>query len=168
MIGRTFSMSQIHQTKVDVTQKIEQQLNDLSVEELRKVDYFLETLASSKQGKTHLLGEFLGIKQDDDAFRMDLGFQNENVYGVAQGGAVYTLADVAIGFFIINRASEDEKVFTLELKVNFIRKGTGSYLYTKPKIIHWGRTTVVCEASILDENDRVVAHALGTFYIARD
>ena len=59
---------------------------------------------------------------------MGLGPHNLNTYGVAQGGALYTLADVSIGFLILSDVSEGQKVLTLEMKMNFIKKGAGAYL----------------------------------------
>ncbi|MFB4164660.1 PaaI family thioesterase [Alteribacillus sp. JSM 102045] len=79
-------------------------------------------------------------KVNDEKFVMDLGLQNKNIYGVAQGGAIYTLADVAIGFKIFSELKEHQKVFTLELKTNFIKKGKGNQLIAEPRFIHWGNT----------------------------
>jgi uncharacterized protein (TIGR00369 family) len=98
---------------------------------------------------------------------MRLGLQNGNTYGVAQGGAIYTLADVAIGFSILKEVSKEEKVFTLELKMNFIEKGEGARLIAEPVILRQGKSTVVAECNITDETGKLVAKALGTFYIAR-
>ncbi len=115
----------------------------------------------------HFLGRFLGIEQHADGItEMKLGSQNENTYGVAQGGAIYTLADVAIGFGILKTLAEGEKVFTLELKVNFIEKGQGVSLLATPIILRRGRNTVAAECAVTDEKGTLVAKALGTFYIS--
>ena len=98
---------------------------------------------------------------------MTLGPHNVNTYGVAQGGSLYTLADVAIGFMILKRLEDDQKVFTLEMKMNFIKKGAGAYLTATPTILRWGKTTVVAECTIEDSEGELVAKALGTFYVAR-
>jgi uncharacterized protein (TIGR00369 family) len=99
---------------------------------------------------------------------MVLGAFNANTYGVAQGGAVYTLADVAIGYAILKRLNRNQKVFTIEMKMNFIKKGKGSKLHAKTEIIHWGRKTLVTQCQIHDDTGDIIAQSLGTFFIAED
>lgn len=153
---------------------IQQQLKTLSKNELSQITYLLslyQDSASNQESPTipmHFLGKFLGIKENlDGTTEMKLGLQNENTYGVAQGGSIYTLADVAIGFSILKNLQEGEKVFTLELKVNFIEKGQGSRLIATPSILRQGKRLVVSECTVTDEKGRVIAKALGTFYIAK-
>ncbi len=99
---------------------------------------------------------------------MILSDTNTNTFGVTQGGAIYSLADVAIGYRILDQLKEKQKVFTLEMKMNFIKKGKGAKLAAKTELFHWGRQTVVIQCQILDENVEIVAHSLGTFYIVDD
>ncbi|WP_142826908.1 PaaI family thioesterase [Planococcus soli] len=157
-------------TKVENLQK---QLETFNSTELEQAAYLLSLLQEPQAGSAdnavpmHLLGRFLGMVQNQDGTtEMALGFQNENTYGVAQGGSIYTLADVAIGFSILQNLTAGEKVFTLELKVNFIEKGQGSRLVATPLILRQGRTTVVSECTIHDDSGKLVAKALGTFYIS--
>jgi len=167
----------VNENNVDTGEQIERiqkQLTTLSVNELGQISYLLSLYQESAGSQSndvpmHFLGRFLGIKQNaDGTTEMKLGIQNENTYGVAQGGSIYTLADVAIGFSILKNLSEGEKVFTLELKVNFIEKGEGSRLIANPIILRQGKNTVVSECSITDENGKLIAKALGTFYIVRE
>lgn len=160
--------------KSEILKTIETNLQSLSSMELHQISYLLSLYqVSSKNEPTkeipmHFLGRFLGITQNSNGTtKMELGIQNENTYGVAQGGAIYTLCDVAIGFNILKNVKENEKVFTLELKVNFIKKGHGSFLLASPTILYQGRSTVAAECEITDENGELVAKGLGTFYIAR-
>ncbi|MGW6300711.1 PaaI family thioesterase [Peribacillus butanolivorans] len=76
---------------------------------------------------------------------MTLGDFNTNTFGVTQGGAIYTLADVVIGYRILDQLKEKQKGFTLEMKMNFIKKGKGEKLAAKTEVIHWGRKTVVMQ-----------------------
>lgn len=154
--------------------KIQQQVEALNEKELTEVAHLLSLYSESSRTlhpdavPMHFLGRFLGITQHADGkAEMELGLQNENTYGVAQGGAIYTLADVAIGFNILKNLAQEEKVFTLELKVNFIEKGQGDRLIAVPVILRQGRSTVVCECTVSDEKGTLVAKALGTFYISR-
>ncbi|MBX0314432.1 PaaI family thioesterase [Planococcus glaciei] len=152
---------------------IKNQLNTLKDHELGELAHILslyqdQTVSEDHPSAVpmHFLGRFLGITQNQDGTsEMKLGLQNANTYGVAQGGAIYILADVAIGFSILQDVEEGQKVLTLELKVNFIEKGQGSRLIASPIILRRGRSTVVSECTVTDEQGNLVAKALGTFYI---
>lgn len=158
--------------KKGTVESLQEQLKTLNEQELEQAAYLLSLLKEPQAHLTgnavpmHFLGRFLGMVQNQDGTtEMALGFQNENTYGVAQGGSIYTLADVAIGFRILQNLTQGEKVFTLELKVNFIDKGQGSRLIATPNILRKGRTTVVSECDVHDDKGKLVAKALGTFYI---
>ncbi|MDI2587535.1 PaaI family thioesterase [Psychrobacillus sp. NEAU-3TGS] len=158
--------------KIEQIHLIQNQLKNLNDDELNQISYLLSLYqaSSTEQQETktpmHFLGRFLGIEQKEDGTtEMNLGIQNENTYGVAQGGSIYTLADVAIGFQILKTLEEGEKVFTLELKVNFIKKGQGARLIAIPSILYQGKTTVVSECDVKDDAGNLIAKALGTFYL---
>ena len=151
---------------------IVEQLDKLSPKELEEINYFISTYKKSPtvgqigNVPMHFFGRLAGLRQlAENQVEMSLGIQNVNTYGVAQGGSIYTLADVTIGFMILNQLVEGQKVFTLEMKVNFITKGVGTRLIATPSILRWGKTTVVAECTIEDDNGNLVAKALGTFYV---
>ncbi|MCM3709123.1 PaaI family thioesterase [Sporosarcina luteola] len=152
---------------------IASKLDGLSIKQLEEVDYLLSTFKDlieepqHDRASMHLYGRLTGLRQlEEDKVEMNLGPHNVNTYGVAQGGSLYTLADVAIGFMILKRLEDDQKVFTLEMKMNFIKKGAGAHLIAIPTILRWGRTTIVAECTIEDSEGELVAKALGTFYVA--
>jgi uncharacterized protein (TIGR00369 family) len=144
------------------------QLQKLTMEQLEQVHKGIEATISSSEGGLHAFGRFLGIEWgENEQVSMLLGVHNANTYGVAQGGALYSLADIAIGYYILKRLPPEEQVFTLEMKMNFIKKGIGNRLYAVPRILHWGRTTVVADCEIIDEEQNMVAMSLGTFYLVK-
>lgn len=146
---------------------LQKQIENLSENELYYIQHTLDAIEASRNESMHFFGCFLGMKEVENGIQMDLGKHNENTYGVTQGGALYTLADMAIGFYILQRLHPNEEVYTIELKVNFIKKGTGKHLLAETDILHWGRTTVVANCSIRDEEQNIVAQGLGTFYIRK-
>lgn len=147
---------------------IMEKLNTLSESELEHAETFLNALFTKEEKPyPHYLGKFLDIDKEGNRFKMKLGKQTENLHGVAQGGAVFSLADIAIGYHLIELVPEGVKVFTLELKMNFIKGGTGEYLIANPITIHLGNTTAVTECEIRDDKDTLVAKAFGTFYLKR-
>ncbi|MBK5502678.1 PaaI family thioesterase [Peribacillus sp. TH14] len=149
-------------------QEINARLENCTLKELKHIQHMIHTMKCPERGGLHYLGRFLGINLTEiDRISMDLGMQNANKYGVAQGGAVYTLADVALGYKIISDVGDESKVLTIELKVNYMKQGKGRKLYAEPIILHQGKSTVVGQCMILDEQNDVIAAALGTFFVMR-
>lgn len=152
-------------------QKLYESIIDEITETFNDVDYSnLESwLAAYKSIKTrpfHLLGHFLKISWvNENSAKMFLGTNNSNRYGNAHGGALYTLADLVIAEDIMHRLEDKRDVFTLELKMNYIRKAKGPYVIGKSEILHLGNRTAVAECSIYNEENDLVAKAFGTFFI---
>jgi uncharacterized protein (TIGR00369 family) len=148
-------------------QDINEELDRCSVDELECIQRVIQTVKRSEKGGLHSLGRFLGINLTDiDRISMDLGIQNANKYGVAQGGAIYTLADVALGYKIISEVEDKRKVLTIELKVNYMKQGKGTRLYAEPIILHQGKNTVVGQCMVVDDQNDLIAVALGTFFVS--
>ncbi len=149
-----------------LTQEIHDSLCTFTQQELQHIQHVIHSMEESKKEGFYYLGHFLGINVlNTDEVTMDLGIQNANTYGVAQGGAIYTLADIALGYKILHTSVEESKVLTIELKVNYIKQGRGSKLYARPIILHSGKTTVVGQCTITDDEEDLVAVALGTFIV---
>lgn len=158
----------MNEVKTEKMKNIQDKLEQLTDEELIHADAFLDALfTQEKKPFDHYLGKFLEIDKKDSHYQMKLGKNTENTYQVAQGGAVFSLADIAIGFHLIEKLSKEVQVFTLELKMNFIKGGKGTYLYAHPNVIHLGGTTAVVECPVLDDQGEMVAQTLGTFYLKR-
>jgi uncharacterized protein (TIGR00369 family) len=146
--------------------QITEQLNDLDASQLQEVLHTIGALKSSAAGGLHYFGQWLGIEWDPDGRPfMRLAEHNANMHGVAQGGALYTLADISIGFMIYKDLPPGGQVYTQEMKVNYTKKGLGDKVYATPQVLHRGRYTVVAECRIHDEEGDLVAVALGTFFV---
>lgn len=89
--------------------------------------------------------------------------KHTNHRGVLHGGTLVALADAVTG---VTSASVGEVVVTASLTMNFIRNARpGSKLRVKGHINHHGRSTIVIEAVMLDEKDRLMANILATMMI---
>jgi uncharacterized protein (TIGR00369 family) len=95
---------------------------------------------------------------------------HENSWGVAHGGVVMTLLDVAMaraGRTLIDReGSEPMAAVTVEMKTSFFRPAAGDLL-ARGKVLHRSTTMAYCEAELLDHKEQMVAKALGTFKFLR-
>lgn len=145
------------------------ELRELTEQELELVQHTLDAIRKTRSEHLHFLGNMLGIELPDrDAeipeAKLHLGLHNKNYFGVTQGGALYTFADITIGFIIMSRLETSKRVATLELKMNYLKPGTGNVLRCVPTILHWGKRTIVAECKIANDQGDLVATALGTFY----
>jgi uncharacterized protein (TIGR00369 family) len=90
-----------------------------------------------------------------------------NVMGTLHGGVVATLADTAMGFAFATTLAGDESFATLEMKVSFLRPVWSSTLTASADVVHRGKTTGLVECRIVDERDRLIAHATSTCLVLR-
>jgi uncharacterized protein (TIGR00369 family) len=89
-----------------------------------------------------------------------------NSFNVVHGGASMTLLDVTMAV-AARSVSPEMGVVTIEMKTSFMRAAKGP-LVAKGKLIHRTATMAFTEASIFDADDKICAHATGTFkYVER-
>ena len=89
--------------------------------------------------------------------------KHTNLYHVAHGGAMASVADTAMG---VACASLGRRVVTLDLNTNFIKSaGPGKQVRALARVIHNGRQTLVVECEVLDGDDALVLKARGTFFV---
>ena len=95
---------------------------------------------------------------------------HETSWGVAHGGVVMTLLDVAMaraGRTLLDReGSEPMAAVTVEMKTSFFRPAVGELL-ARGKVLHRSTTMAYCEAELLDTKGQLVAKSLGTFKFLR-
>lgn len=82
--------------------------------------------------------------------------------GIAHGGVIATLADMALTFV---GGSMLGPVITSELKINYLRPGTGERLVARGEVVGHGRRQAVtrCEVfAVVDGEEKLCAAAQGT------
>lgn len=109
-----------------------------------------------------------GIRLDEAtkgqiAFSLELRPEHLNSIGVAHGGMVLTLLDVALGGAArSDRLPEFTRAATIDLSTSFIRAAQGR-LTVRARVLRSGRSIVFCEGEIVDASGEVVAKAIGSF-----
>ena len=89
--------------------------------------------------------------------------KHTNLYNVAHGGALASLADTAMG---VACASLGRRVVTLELNMNFIKApDSGTVIRACGRVLHNGGHTLVVECDVLGEKEVLLGKARGTFYV---
>jgi 1,4-dihydroxy-2-naphthoyl-CoA hydrolase len=89
--------------------------------------------------------------------------KHTNLYNIAHGGAIASLADSAMG---IACATTGKKVVTLEMNMNFIKGAAPqSAIRAIGQVIHNGKSTIVAESEIVDSQNQLLAKTRGTFFV---
>ncbi|HBC47906.1 MAG TPA: PaaI family thioesterase [candidate division Zixibacteria bacterium] len=98
-----------------------------------------------------------------------LSYRQENTQGMGfiHGGAITTLCDTSVAAALFTMIEEDEKILTIELKVNFLAPAD-SDIRSLAKILHKGRKTAVGEVDVTNMSGTLIAKALVTYYVYKD
>ena len=84
---------------------------------------------------------------------------------------IATLADTTSGLAAMSLAAENDRVLTVEFKLNFLRPATDGRIVCRARVIRPGRRLSVMAADIFslgDEGETLVATALATYSIIQD
>jgi acyl-CoA thioesterase len=146
-------------------------------------------IAEAAQEEAAMVDLLERIRQADSAmmpFGHTLGFQVEdlspgeavvvmssekrhhNVFGYTHGGAIFSLADTAIGLAYIASLREHQTATTVESKINFLRPALQGALHAHARTVKQGRTMSFIECDILDEEGRLIARASATMLVLED
>jgi uncharacterized protein (TIGR00369 family) len=102
--------------------------------------------------------------------RVDLAEAHLNSWEVAHGGVLMTMLDVAMAQAARSAHRHDRVsgpgVATIEMKTSFVRPAEGE-LRALGKLLHRTATLAFCEASVVDGEGQLCAHATGTFKYLR-
>ncbi len=107
--------------------------------------------------------KLIELKDNYASCRVAITPEEMNSQGMAHGGIVFSILDVAAGFAA---AFVDRRLVTQAANVNFLRPAVGEYLFAEAEPIKVGKTIAVVESKAYDDQQRLVAYATFTvFYI---
>lgn len=97
---------------------------------------------------------------------VDVRHDLTNSWGVAHGGVVFTLADIAIARALRSAMPDGENagIATVEMKLNFTAPGKGR-LTARAELRHRGGTFAVAEVAVRSDDGTLVALGTGTFVV---
>lgn len=96
---------------------------------------------------------------------MDITENTMNGLGIAQGGSIFALADLA---FAGAASSHGIRVVGLNSSISFIRPGIGAQLRSKATEVSHGRRTCVYSVEVLNDDGKVVAHGTFTGFVTEE
>lgn len=96
---------------------------------------------------------------------LDLRKELTNRRGVAHGGLITSLLDVALGSAVVSGIRSREWCGTVQLSVQFREPGVGTSLTARGRMVRRGRHIAFAEGEVVDDGDRIVATAQGTWHV---
>jgi uncharacterized protein (TIGR00369 family) len=102
------------------------------------------------------------IAFDGERTRMRVALRREhtNHFGIAHGGILCTLLDIAMG--TAARCNVGRPVMTLDMQVSFLSPGRGEII-AEGRVLRAGRSIVFCEAEARTSTGELVAKSSGIF-----
>jgi acyl-CoA thioesterase len=86
-----------------------------------------------------------------------------NLYGIAHGGVLMTMADTAMGAACL---ACNKKVVTISLTTDFMHAvPLTETVVTTAKVLHDGRHTMTCECELQSKQGKIFAKAHANFYV---
>ena len=115
-----------------------------------------------------LLGmEVKEIKKGESRIEMPFKQDLTHPYGIAHGGAIASLADSAVAMALIDLIDPEDRISTIEFKINFFASVNKGELEAHAKIIHKGSKTAVGDVEVVNEEGKLVAKLVATYSIKR-
>lgn len=117
---------------------------------------------------------WLGIQYRETSDRraviaIPLDNEKRNISGVAHGGIVASLIDIAMGTAASggNYQTRSRLVVTLEMKINYVAPAAGDELVATADVVHLGGRTSVVRCEVVNDQGKTCAIGLGTFIVRR-
>ena len=113
------------------------------------------------------VAELIGIEvvsfgDGETTMRLEAEERHSNPMGTIHGGILCDLADAAMGMAFFSTLEEGESFTTLELKMNYLRPFWTGKLLAHGVVISRGRTVGLTECRVVDDQERLIAHATST------
>jgi acyl-CoA thioesterase len=127
-------------------------------------------LAEPAEGETVEFTELLGVEMvgpRDDAFVLALELDGRHMSRAnrAHGGVLFSLLDSALGRAILEQLPEGRGCATVEIKVNYFRPVQRGRIEARGWCREITRSLAYAEGEIVNEADKVLARASGTFFL---
>lgn len=88
--------------------------------------------------------------------------RHANLVGTLHGGALCVIADAAMSMAYGSTLEEEETYTTVELKINYLKPVRTGRLRAVGRVVKGGQTVGVVECDVTDEEQHLVARAMGT------
>ena len=116
-----------------------------------------------------LLGmEVVDVKKGWASTKIPFSSKLANANGLAHGGAIFSVADTAVGIALVGLVNKEDMITTMEMKINYIKSVGDGEIIAEARIIHKGSTTAIGDVEVRDSRGNLVAKALSTYAIIKN
>lgn len=114
----------------------------------------------------HLLGmQIEDLKKGWARVRIPFDEKLTNATGRMHGGVIFSAADSATGIALLGLLEKNERIATLEMKINYLKPVWADDITAEARILHRGQQTAVGDVDVCDASGNQIAKALSTYAI---
>ncbi len=147
------------------------ELQDLSESEVKTIHKLVQALKRTRMSPLAYIEEMMNFQSDGldkergvYVHRMLVTDELKNRYKILHGGITATFIDTAMGSTVFQKFGLDRQAVTLDLNVRFLSPAKNGWLVADTEIIKSGRTIIILETKVRDDEGKLVASASGTFF----
>ncbi|WP_380704402.1 PaaI family thioesterase [Salinithrix halophila] len=147
------------------------ELQDLNPNEVETIHKQVQALKRTRVSPLAYIEEMmnfqsLGFDAETGVYvhRMLVTDELKNRYQILHGGVTATFIDTAMGSTVFQEVGEDRRSVTLDLNVSFLKPASEGWLTAHTEVIKKGRTIIVMETKVKDEQGKLIARASSTFF----
>lgn len=130
---------------------------------MKSISDYINNFYEDNPFTKHLGVDIVSIDKGNVCVSLTIKHEHTNVYGIAHGGVIMSLCDMAMGAACL---SVGKKVVTLDFNINILKSiDMEDVAIVKGIIIHNGRSTVVAECEVFNKDNKLCAKARGTFFV---
>jgi uncharacterized protein (TIGR00369 family) len=96
---------------------------------------------------------------------IELDQRHLNLQGLAHGGVIATIGDVAMGLAVRTMVGPSRPHLTIEIGVHYLRPAPPGVLRSNGRAVRVGAQIAYAEADVSDAEGRLVARATGSYFV---
>jgi uncharacterized protein (TIGR00369 family) len=139
------------------------------VDDKEKEAYYRDIIERRSNPSTYYGHLGMYVKElDEGTSRMQMSVDDRlfNAGGVVHGGALASIADAAIAAALSTLVDlAKEKMFTVEMKVNYMAPVRDGEIIAEARIIQRGKSVAVGESNVYSADGKLAAKAIATYMI---
>ena len=112
------------------------------------------------------VSSFMGMRWDDpQTVRLEIRPELMNNGGLLSGVVTYALVDYCMGSTLWVQTSEQERIATISIAINYIQTATEGEIVCRTTLDRRNRTTAVMRSEVRHEDGRLLVTAIGSYTI---
>lgn len=152
-------------------EKLLKALADVPEQDFENLLRIIEAWKRSKKTATSFMDQllnvkFIGFDPEKNVYKHKILITEElkNRIQTLHGGVTATFVDIAMGLSLLRDMGPNIKIVTLDLSVRYLAPGLKGWIIAEIEIVKKGRSIIVLEAKLRDEQEKIIAIASGTFF----